>query len=92
LSERLGTIVNRYLPDDVTPANNKLFISLTRQKDKTNRLISQYPTKDYLARCLGASCFIPMYSSGYYAQPPRIDEEVGFFNLTFLEKDLWLYC
>ncbi|KAI6179658.1 Patatin-like phospholipase domain-containing protein 4 [Aphelenchoides besseyi] len=75
LSERLGTIVNRYLPEDVRAANNRLFISLTRQKNKTNRMVSEYANREYLARCLSASCFIPIYSSGYYAVPPVIDNE-----------------
>lgn len=79
LAERLGTIVNRYLPEDVSHADNRLFISITRQKDKSNRLVSHYTNKEYLARCLGASCFIPIYSSGYYAEPPTIDEEVSRF-------------
>ncbi|KAI6192354.1 Patatin-like phospholipase domain-containing protein 4 [Aphelenchoides bicaudatus] len=75
LAERLGTIVDRYLPTDVSPAKNRLYISITRQKDRKNRIVSSYPNRDYLARCLSASCFIPMYSSGYYAAPPRIDDE-----------------
>lgn len=79
LAERLGRIVDRYVPDDVSHANDRLFISITRQKDKANRIVSTYPSKEYLTKTLGASCFIPMYSSGYYAEPPRIDDEVSIF-------------
>jgi len=92
LAERLGTIVNRYLPDDIdiSKADNRLFISITRQKDKTNRMVSQFPSKEYLARVLSASCFIPVYSGGYYAAPPIIDGETyidgGYTqNLPFFE-------
>ncbi|KAI6227359.1 Patatin-like phospholipase domain-containing protein 4 [Aphelenchoides fujianensis] len=48
LAERLGMLVNRYLPEDVQKANGRLFISLTRQKDKTNRLVSEYADKPYI--------------------------------------------
>ncbi|KAI6232764.1 Patatin-like phospholipase domain-containing protein 4 [Aphelenchoides fujianensis] len=61
LSERLASVVNRHLPEDVSGADGRLFISLTRQKDKTNRLVSKYPSREYLALCLNASCFIPIY-------------------------------
>lgn len=87
LAERLGTIVNRYLPEDVSHADNRLYISITKQKDKSNRLVSHYPTKEYLAQCLGASCFIPMYSNGYYAEPPKIDDEVSCFS----SWSLWVF-
>ncbi|KAI6204604.1 Patatin-like phospholipase domain-containing protein 4 [Aphelenchoides besseyi] len=88
LSERLFSVVNRHLPDDVSEANDRLFISLTRQKDKANLIVSNFPSRvspqfltvfillqEYLALCLNASCFIPIYSSGYYAIPPVIDQE-----------------
>ena len=77
LAERLSTIVGRYLPEDVSAAEGRLFISLTRQRDKSNRIVCSFPSRDYLLRCLSASCYIPMYSSGYYAVPPIIDDEVG---------------
>jgi hypothetical protein len=77
LSERLSSIVNRYLPEDISPANNRLYISVTHQKTKANRIVCQYPSKEYLNSCLNASCFIPIYSSGYHAEAPRIDNEVS---------------
>ncbi|KAI6227259.1 Patatin-like phospholipase domain-containing protein 4 [Aphelenchoides fujianensis] len=92
LSERLASVVNCHLPEDVSGADGRLFISLTRQKDKTNRMISKYPSREYLALCLNASCFIPIYSSGYYAVPPVVDDEPcidgGFTNNLPLFDDL----
>lgn len=76
LAERLSTIVSRYLPEDISKANDRLYISITRQREKTNRIVSQYESKDYLTMCLNASCYIPMYSSGYYAEAPHVDNEV----------------
>ncbi|KAI6225096.1 Patatin-like phospholipase domain-containing protein 4 [Aphelenchoides fujianensis] len=66
LAERLGMLVNRYLPEDVQKANGRLFISLTRQKDKTNRLVSEYADKMEGRKCA---------FSGYWAVPPVIDNE-----------------
>ncbi|KAI6180485.1 Patatin-like phospholipase domain-containing protein 4 [Aphelenchoides besseyi] len=48
---------------------------LQDKKDKTNRIVSKFSSREYLALCLNASCFIPIYSSGYYAIPPVIDQE-----------------
>ncbi|KAI6219483.1 Patatin-like phospholipase domain-containing protein 4 [Aphelenchoides fujianensis] len=67
LAERLGMLVNRYLPENVEKANGRLFISLTRQKDKTNRLISEYADKDYLSRCLSAHSLFPPSSNVLHA-------------------------
>jgi len=92
LAQRLGTIVNRYLPDDVSKADNRLFISITKQKDKTNRVVSQFSSKEYLARVLSASCFIPVYSGGYYGAPPLIDDETyidgGYTNSLPVFEDI----
>uniref|UniRef100_A0A7E4UR30 PNPLA domain-containing protein n=1 Tax=Panagrellus redivivus TaxID=6233 RepID=A0A7E4UR30_PANRE len=73
LNERLSHIVDNVIPDDLACIQNRLFVSLTRSKDKTNRIVSAYPDKIYLQKCLLASCFIPMYSMGYGAIPPEID-------------------
>merc|ERR1711881_247324 len=43
-------------------ATDKVFISLTRVKDRTNVIVSKYPTrKDYLD-ALMCSSFVPFYS------------------------------
>lgn len=43
-----------------------------------NKILSRFNSRDYLVRCITASCFIPLYSMGsdMMAQPPVIDNEV----------------
>uniref|UniRef100_A0A2A6BGP7 PNPLA domain-containing protein n=1 Tax=Pristionchus pacificus TaxID=54126 RepID=A0A2A6BGP7_PRIPA len=73
LGERLVKIVDEFLPQDITKANHRLFISLTQHKTRENRLVSVYPTREYLITSLNASCYIPMYSMGLTAPPPELD-------------------
>ncbi|GMR33155.1 hypothetical protein PMAYCL1PPCAC_03350, partial [Pristionchus mayeri] len=75
LGERLVEIVDKFIPQDVSKANHRLFISLTHHKTRENRLVSTYPDREYLIKCLNASCYIPMYSMGLTAPPPVIDGE-----------------
>jgi predicted acylesterase/phospholipase RssA len=75
INERIANIARKFVPDDISPAQNKLYISLTRHRDKMNRIVSTYPDKEYLIKCLLASCFIPIYSMGYYGVPPELDGE-----------------
>ena len=91
--ERIAGLATQFLPEDISPAQNKLYISLTRNRvslsiakhyililfqDKMNRIVSTYPNKEYLIKCLLASCYIPIYSLGYYGVAPEIDGEVIF--------------
>ncbi|EYC01717.1 hypothetical protein Y032_0105g3703 [Ancylostoma ceylanicum] len=73
LNERLIKIVDDFLPQDISRAQGKLYISVTRKKERTNRLISHFSSREHLLQCLMASCYIPMYSMGYGAEPPHID-------------------
>ncbi|GMT34870.1 hypothetical protein PFISCL1PPCAC_26167, partial [Pristionchus fissidentatus] len=73
LGERLVQIVDELLPKDISKANHRLFISLTHHKTRENRLVSVYQDREYLIKCLNASCYIPMYSMGLTAPPPEID-------------------
>jgi len=72
LADRLSHIVDEYIPEDVTVAQGRLFISVTRQSDHTNRMINEFPDRDYLRRCLLASCYIPVYMRN---TPPQLDGE-----------------
>lgn len=77
LNERLTKIVDEHIPKDITPAQGRLFISLTHQKKRKNLLVSRYTSREHLIKCLSASCFIPLYSMGFdiSAVPPLIDNE-----------------
>lgn len=44
-------------------------------------MINKFPSREYLMNCLTASCYIPIYSMGYFANAPVVDNEV-FFYLT----------
>ncbi|VDM56407.1 unnamed protein product [Angiostrongylus costaricensis] len=68
-----NAIVQGFLPQDISPAQGRLFISVTKREERTNRLISQFSSRDDLLKCLMASCFIPLYSMGYGTEPPIID-------------------
>jgi len=73
-SDRLMSIVERTLPDDISSAEDRLFISVTRYRDSSNRLMSRFGSRTYLLNCLLASCFIPIYM-GAGSTPPEIDAE-----------------
>ncbi|KJH44979.1 phospholipase, patatin family [Dictyocaulus viviparus] len=72
LNDKLVKIVQDFLPQDISPAQGRLFISVTKKEERTNRLISHFSNKDDLIKCLMASCFIPLYL-GYGSEPPVID-------------------
>lgn len=76
LNERLIKVVDGFLPHDISPAQGRLFISVTWKKERKNQLISQFSSREHLLQCLMASCFIPMYSMGYGSDGPIIDGHV----------------
>jgi hypothetical protein len=92
LSERLALIVEDFIPENIEYANDRLHISLTHHKTGANRMISSYPSREYLLQCLMASCYIPVYSMGYYGTPPEIDDEFyidgGYSNNLPLFEDI----
>ncbi|KAI1715129.1 transcription initiation factor TFIID subunit 2 [Ditylenchus destructor] len=60
-------------------------------KDYSNRIVSGFPTRDYLLDCLMASCYIPYYSTGPFGYPLKIDGDYyidAFYsnNLPILEN------
>ncbi|KAF8376172.1 hypothetical protein PRIPAC_82601, partial [Pristionchus pacificus] len=73
LGKELAEVVERFIPGDISHGNHSLFISLTGHKTRVNRLVSEYPSRAYLIRCLEGSCFIPVYSAGIKAPVPEID-------------------
>uniref|UniRef100_A0A7I4Y2E7 PNPLA domain-containing protein n=1 Tax=Haemonchus contortus TaxID=6289 RepID=A0A7I4Y2E7_HAECO len=73
LNEKLIKIVEDFIPNDISPAQGRLYISLTLRKERTNKLICNYSSRNHLIQCLMASCYIPMYSMGYGAEAPVID-------------------
>eukprot|EP00080_Pristionchus_pacificus_P010506 PDM70526.1 hypothetical protein PRIPAC_46772 [Pristionchus pacificus] len=77
LGKELAEVVERFIPGDISHGNHSLFISLTGHKTRVNRLVSEYPSRAYLIRCLEGSCFIPVYSAGIKAPVPEIDGQVS---------------
>ncbi|VDO30157.1 unnamed protein product [Brugia timori] len=81
LHRSLQKIVDFYIPEDISNAQDKLYISLTDQKKNVNRLISKFTSRNYLIDSLLASCYIPFYSG---SSPPVIDGDQyidgGFTN------------
>jgi len=75
LNERLLAVVQAHLPQDISPSNGVLYISVTHQKRRNNVLLNSFKSSDHLFRCLLASCYIPMYSipMKYFAPAPIID-------------------
>ncbi|KAM3727644.1 Patatin-like phospholipase domain-containing protein [Dirofilaria immitis] len=70
LHKSLQKIIDLYIPEDISNAHDRLYISLTDQKRNVNRLISRFTSRDYLINALLASCYIPLYSG---SSPPLID-------------------
>ncbi|VDN59675.1 unnamed protein product [Dracunculus medinensis] len=94
LNDRLISLVDDHIPSDVSSLQDRLFISVTNYKSGENKILSRFNSRDYLVRCITASCFIPLYSMGsdMMAQPPVIDNEVyidgGFSNNLPLFDDI----
>ncbi|KAI1730485.1 ion channel domain-containing protein [Ditylenchus destructor] len=94
LANRLTGIVDRFIPENVSAANGRLFISLTKQTDRTNHIVSIYTDRRHLLDCLTASCYIPYYSKGLttHANPPEIDGcyyiDGGFSNNLPIIEDI----
>ncbi|EFP02535.1 hypothetical protein CRE_02372 [Caenorhabditis remanei] len=92
IGERLRRVVERFVPDDVSKANDLLYVSVTRLKTWKNELISQFYSKSDLIDCLMASCYHPMYSSGLSGKAPVLRGEAyidgGYSNILpeFLDK------
>jgi len=72
MNETLRELIDAVIPEDISPAQDRLFISVTHQTEKTNRLISTFPNRDYLINCLLASCYIPIWSG---SSPPELNGE-----------------
>ncbi|KAI1716868.1 patatin-like phospholipase domain-containing protein [Ditylenchus destructor] len=90
-ARRLTYIAEKFIPEDISACQGRLFVSLTKQSDYSNRIVSEFPTRDYLLDCLMASCYIPYYSTGPFGYPPKIDGDYyidGFYsnNLPILEN------
>uniref|UniRef100_A0A1I7V6X9 PNPLA domain-containing protein n=2 Tax=Loa loa TaxID=7209 RepID=A0A1I7V6X9_LOALO len=81
LHKSLQRIIDLYIPEDISNAQDRLYISLTDQKRNVNKLISRFTSRDYLIDSLLASCYIPLYSG---SSPPVIDGDQyidgGFTN------------
>ncbi|TKR80337.1 hypothetical protein L596_014423 [Steinernema carpocapsae] len=73
LNEKLTSIIHEYIPVNINHAQKKLHVSLTNQNTRQNVLMSAFENREYLMRCLMASCFIPLYSSGIRSEAPVID-------------------
>uniref|UniRef100_A0A1I7UXE0 FH2 domain-containing protein n=1 Tax=Caenorhabditis tropicalis TaxID=1561998 RepID=A0A1I7UXE0_9PELO len=92
IGDRLRKIVERFVPDDISKANDLLFVSVTRLKTWRNELISNFHSKKDLIDCLMASCYHPMYSSGLSGKAPILRGEAyidgGYSNILpeFLDK------
>uniref|UniRef100_A0A0R3RYS3 PNPLA domain-containing protein n=1 Tax=Elaeophora elaphi TaxID=1147741 RepID=A0A0R3RYS3_9BILA len=70
LHKSLEKILDLYIPEDISNAQDRLYISLTDQKRNVNRLISRFTSRNSLIDSLLASCYIPLYSG---SSPPVID-------------------
>lgn len=92
IGERLRRVVERFVPEDISKANDLLYVSVTRLKTWKNELISQFYSKSDLIDCLMASCYHPMYSSGFSGKAPILRGEAyidgGYSNILpeFLDK------
>ncbi|UMM21255.1 hypothetical protein L5515_003014 [Caenorhabditis briggsae] len=92
IGDRLRKVVERFVPDDISKANDLLFVSVTRVKTWKNELISHFHSKSDLIDCLMASCYHPMYSSGLSGKAPILRGEPyidgGYSNILpeFLDK------
>ncbi|KAE9553283.1 hypothetical protein FO519_003496 [Halicephalobus sp. NKZ332] len=75
MNDTLRQLIDTVIPEDISAAQDRLYISVTHQMMKTNRLISVFPNRDYLIDCLLASCYIPVWSG---SSPPALDGEVRF--------------
>uniref|UniRef100_A0A915PCM1 PNPLA domain-containing protein n=1 Tax=Setaria digitata TaxID=48799 RepID=A0A915PCM1_9BILA len=89
LHKKLQKIIDLYIPVNISDAQDRLYISVTHQKNNVNRLISQFISRDYLIDCLLASCYIPIYSG---SSPPTINGDQyidgGFTNNLATFEDL----
>uniref|UniRef100_A0A1I7U769 PNPLA domain-containing protein n=1 Tax=Caenorhabditis tropicalis TaxID=1561998 RepID=A0A1I7U769_9PELO len=75
LNDQLVKIIDEFLPKRIDNAQGKLHISVTKRRKWENVLINKFENRDHLISCLLASCYIPMYSTGYRGVPPKINEE-----------------
>ncbi|CAD6198435.1 unnamed protein product [Caenorhabditis auriculariae] len=64
---------NAFLPENISRAQNRLFISVTNLHPYSNEVVSHYSSRTNLVHYLLASCYIPMYSMGYSANAPVVD-------------------
>jgi len=76
MASRLCGVVDAYIPEDISSAQGRLFVSVTRSNDKANKIISDFHSREYLMQCLMASCFVPFYSMGPYGRGIAFDDEI----------------
>ncbi|OUC45744.1 phospholipase, patatin family [Trichinella nativa] len=77
LHKHLRMLIEKYISDDShSKADGKVFISVSNFTSLTNKLISQYRSKEDLVNSLLASCYIPFFS-GIWEKPPIIDGTVS---------------
>lgn len=74
LSERLLSIIEQNIPSDISIAQDRLLLSLTRTRDYSNTIISKFENRQHLIECLNATCFVPVYSDAF-SKPPVIQGE-----------------
>ncbi|CAJ0583440.1 unnamed protein product, partial [Mesorhabditis spiculigera] len=80
LQDRLLQIVDDHIPNDISPAQNRLMVSLTSYEGKQNKLISKFHDRTHLIETLLASCYIPGYSNADIAP---IDPAPWIYPMTF---------
>ncbi|PAV77903.1 hypothetical protein WR25_13998 [Diploscapter pachys] len=73
LNEKLIKVVDGFLPEDITPLQERLHISVTDHKTRKNKLLTSFTDRKCLIDCLMSSCYIPIYSMGFKGEPPCID-------------------
>lgn len=77
MNQHLHKLIDQFLPKDMVDPKYDLYVSVTRQRDRTNHMVGEFTDREFLINSLLASCYIPMYSNGYYAEPPKLNNEVS---------------
>ncbi|CAI5451547.1 unnamed protein product [Caenorhabditis angaria] len=92
INEKLVKVIDNTLPEDISKAQEKLNVSVTKLQTWENVLINKFDNRDHLISVLLASCYIPMYSMGYNGKPPIIENyeyiDGGMTNVLPIIPDL----
>ncbi|CAI5444800.1 unnamed protein product [Caenorhabditis angaria] len=64
ISQRLRTGMENVLPQDISKAQNRLYVSVTKLMKLENELISSFESREHLIDVLLASCHHPLWSNG----------------------------